>query len=195
MSARRRPALLLIDFFNPLNFGGSPELAARTARIAPRVAALRRRCHATRWPVIYANDNFGQWRSNFSEVVRSCLSRKGPIAEIAEFLAPTSRDISVLKPRHSAFFGTPLEFLLEDLDVDTLVMTGVAADSCVLHTALDAHVREYRVWVPRDCVASRTDRWRDRALEQMARAAKANVAASTVDLRTGVGKAGRSPAR
>ena len=69
-------------------------------------------------------------------------------------MRPDRRDYFILKPKHSAFFSTPLELLLEHLGARTLILTGLLADSCILFTAQDAHLRGYRVVVPSDCVAA-----------------------------------------
>jgi nicotinamidase-related amidase len=90
----------------------------------------------------------------------------------------TSDDYPVLKPRHSAFYGTPLEFLFDELGVRALIITGIAADNCVLFTAHDAYLRRLELWIPRDCVASVRDEDRSRALLHMRRVLKADVRAS-----------------
>jgi nicotinamidase-related amidase len=139
--------------------------------------------------VIYANDNIGRWASQFTEVVRSCAERGGPSAQLAQLLAPEEGDLSILKPRHSAFYGTPLEFLLEALRAECLIVTGLAADSCVLFTACDAFLRGYAVWVPPDCVASETEAGTRRALAQIAATAKVYVGSSRLPLARGVEQA------
>jgi nicotinamidase-related amidase len=175
VSRTRRTALLLIDFMNPLDFVGAKALAQRAVAAARHAAALKARLSAARVPVIYANDNFGRWESNFEAVVEHCRSRGGASARMAELLAPSRGDRSILKPRHSAFFGTPLEFLLDELSVERLVLAGLSADSCIMFTAHDAYLRKYDLWVPGNCVASERDADRRAALAHMARTLKADV--------------------
>ena len=174
----RRTALLLIDFMNPLDFEGAERMAPFAMRAAEHAARLCAKMRAEGSPVIYANDNFGRWEADFHAVVRTCEQRGGASAAMARLLAPRPGDRSVLKPRHSAFFGTPLEFLLDELDVAHLVLTGLAADSCIMFTAHDAYLREYDLWIPADCVASEQDDWREDALAYMARVLKARIDAS-----------------
>jgi nicotinamidase-related amidase len=174
LSRRSRTALLLIDFMNPLEFDGARSMAPRALRAAARAAALRNGMHAKRQPVIYANDTFGRWEADFAAIVDYCASRGGASAKMAALLAPSSQDRSVLKPRHSAFFGTPLEFLLDELGVERLVLAGLAADSCIMFTAHDAYLRKYALWIPEDCVASERDVYR-----RMSRVLKASTHAST----------------
>ena len=171
----RRSALLLIDFMNPLDFDGAKALAPRALKAASCTAKLKARMRAQRSPVIYANDNFGRWEADFNAIVADCERRGGASSAMANLLAPTADDRSVLKPRHSAFFGTPLEFLLAELGVHRLVLTGLAADSCVMFTAHDAYLRQYDLWIPADCVASEKDAWRRDALAYMARVLKADT--------------------
>ena len=171
----KRTALLLIDFMNPLDFDGAQSLAPRALKAARRAALLKKRMVASRAPVIYANDTFGRWESDFDAIVAECERRGGESAAMAKLLAPTRDDRSVLKPRHSAFFGTPLDFLLDELGVARLVLAGLAADSCIMFTAHDAYLRKYELWIPADCVASEKDAWRRDALAYMARVLKART--------------------
>lgn len=171
----RCTALLLVDFMNPLDFDGAEDMAPHAVKAARQAARLRERMRAERAPIIYANDNFGRWESDFAAVVAECERRGGASATMAKLLAPQPGDRSILKPRHSAFFGTPLEFLLDELRVSRLVLAGLAADSCIMFTAHDAYLRKYELWIPGDCVASEHDAWRRDALAYMARVMKANV--------------------
>jgi nicotinamidase-related amidase len=172
-------ALLIIDFFNPFIANVGRGYAAAALRAAVRTARLKARLRATKVPVIYANDNFGNWESEFSSLVERCRALPGAAGEIAALLAPVAGDRSILKPRHSAFFETPLPFLLGTLGVRRLILTGIAADSCITFTAHDAHVREFRVWVPSDCVASPSIPRTRAALAQLRRVLDASVASST----------------
>jgi nicotinamidase-related amidase len=173
--ARRRRALLLIDFMNPFDFDGGAALAPRALMAARRTARLREKMRAAHVPVVYANDNFGRWEADFAAVIAHCRRQGGASAQIANLLAPAPGERSILKPRHSAFFGTPLEFLLDELRIDELVLTGIAADSCIMFTAHDAYLRKYALWVPGDCVASEQDAYRRAALAYMTRTLKADV--------------------
>lgn len=58
------------------------------------------------------------------------------------------------KVRYSAFYGTPLDALLRARGIDTVVLTGVCTDICVMHTAVDAYNLSYHIEVPVSCVAS-----------------------------------------
>lgn len=183
-SARPKPragrrALVLVDFINLFDFPHSEKLARRALKAAQRTAKLKQRMAAAKSPIIYANDNFGHWRSEFSRLVEDCLARGGVSAEIARILHPEPDDFVVLKPRHSAFYGTPLEFLLEELQVDSLVVTGLSLDICVFATAQDAYVRKFKLWVPSDCVAADTSEHEQHALDHLERTMKADTRAST----------------
>jgi nicotinamidase-related amidase len=118
-------------------------------------------------PVIYVNDNHGQWHSDRSRIVDHC--RTGAGRRIIARLAPKPDDYFVIKPQFSGFYATNLPVLLPTLGVSRLILTGIAADICVLFTAADAHMRDYALWVPADAVASSEVRHRDWALGIMAK--------------------------
>jgi nicotinamidase-related amidase len=147
-------AVLLIDVINDFSFEGAERLIRAAHRASRRIEVLSRRAREARVPVIYVNDNFGRWRSDFATTIAQCTKPELPGRRICQRLHPQSGDYFILKPQHSAFFSTPLELLLEHLHVHTLVMTGFAANLCVVFTANDAHMRGYRLVVPSDCTAS-----------------------------------------
>jgi len=147
-------ALLLIDVINGLEFPEGEQLLRHALPMARNILALKRRAKEAGIPAIYANDNFGRWQSNFPDLVESCSRPDSRGRELARVLEPDAEDLSVLKPRHSAFYGTPLEFLLVELGVRRLVIVGLVTEMCVLFTAHDAYVRKFDMWIPEDCVAS-----------------------------------------
>ena len=175
LHGRGADALLLIDFMNLFDFPGARALGPRAIRAARHAAPLKARANRRRVPCIFVNDNFGEWTHTFTQLVQTCIDRGGTSNAVAEQLTPTAADISILKPRHSAFYGTPLEFLLDELKVNRLIIAGVAADNCVFATAQDAHVRKFRVWVPSNCVAAESLSIERSVLRQMARTLKANT--------------------
>jgi nicotinamidase-related amidase len=109
--------------------------------MANRLAALKRRARAAGIPTIYINDNFGQWRSDFRQTVSHCTSPRSPGRRVSQRLKPTSHDYFVLKPKHSGFFDTTLDTLLETLRIRRVIVTGIAGNICVLFTANDAYMR------------------------------------------------------
>jgi len=147
--------------------------------MALRLAALKRRTSAAGIPAIYINDNFGQWRSDFRKTVAHCTSRSSPGRRVSTRLKPTSRDYFVLKPKHSGFFGTTLDTLLETLRIRRVILTGIAGNICVLFTANDAYMRDYQLFVPADCIVSNTAADNDHALRQIATVLKGDITDSS----------------
>ena len=166
-ASTRSTALLLIDMINTLDFDGGRALLKQALPAAQRIARLKQRAAEAGMPVIYANDNYGQWRSDFRQVVALCGRQDARGEPLVRILAPGPDDYFVLKPRHSAFHQTALSLLLQDLGVRRLILTGVAADNCVLATATDARVHDFDLLVPADCVASETRERTRRALAQL----------------------------
>ncbi|WIG56168.1 MAG: Nicotinamidase [Rhodanobacteraceae bacterium] len=161
-------AVLIIDVINDFAFPGSDQLLQQMPRVVRAIDALRRRADAAQRPVIHVNDNFGRWRSNFEQVIEYCRREGAPGAAIAGQLKPRGTDYFVLKPGQSGFYQTPLPTLLRHLKVSNLVLAGVAGDQCVLTTAIDAHIRDFGLWVPEDATASITPRRNRRALDHVA---------------------------
>jgi nicotinamidase-related amidase len=172
-------ALLLIDVINDLAFEGSSALVAQAEPMASRLAALKRRAAVAGVPTLYINDNFGKWRSDFRQTVEHCTSRSSPGRMVSRRLRPTARDYFVLKPKHSGFFDTTLDTLLEALRVRRVILTGIAGNICVLFTANDAYMRDLKIFAPCDCIVSNTAAENDHALRQIENVLKGNVTEST----------------
>ena len=172
---QHRQVLLLVDVINDMVFPGSSALVSQAVPMARRLAKLKARAKARGVPCIYCNDNFGRWRSDFRSLVSHCVRDDVPGRPVATLLQPDEDDYFILKPRHSAFFATPLELLLRDLEADTLVIAGIAGNICVLFSANDAYIRGYRVVVPSDCIASNTRADTRRAIQQMRTVLRADV--------------------
>ncbi|MCC6509638.1 MAG: cysteine hydrolase [Pirellulaceae bacterium] len=168
-------ALVLIDVINDLEFPGGEELLQHALPMAKKIQALKYKAIDAQVPIIYVNDNFGKWRSDFSAQVKHCLSDRVRGRPIVEMLEPGSDDYFVLKPKHSGFFSTTLDTLLEHLGCRRLVLTGLAAEVCVLFTANDAYMRDFHLIVPSDCVASICEDNTRYALQQMKSVLKADI--------------------
>ena len=175
-------ALLLIDVINPLDFPEADQLLRYALPAAEQLARSEARAKRRRIPVIYANDNFGRWRSDLAAVVDRCLLPDCKGKQLVELLHPDPDDYFVLKPKHSVFYSTALDTLLRYLGTRRLILGGFAGNICVLFTANDAYMRDFELFVPADCVASNTQEENDAALEQMARVLKCDVRpASAID--------------
>lgn len=177
-------ALLLIDVINDLGFDRADELLAAALPMARKIATLKREAARLQIPTIYVNDNFGQWKSDFRHTVEHCCADDSRGREVSRALQPEASDFFVLKPKHSGFYATTLDVLLEYLRIDTLIITGIAANICVLFTANDAYMRDYRLFVPLDCVASNTAEETEYSLRQMKNVLKADTRPSAeIDLK------------
>lgn len=172
-------ALVLIDVINDLEFEEGEELLKQALPMAEKLAELKKRAKEKGIPVIYVNDNFGRWQSNFLKLVDHCLEDGVRGKPIVELLRPDEDDYFVLKPKHSAFYSTTLDVLLEYLGARTLILTGLAGNICVLFTANDAYMRDFHLVIPSDCIASNNTEENNYALEQMRTIVKADTAPST----------------
>jgi nicotinamidase-related amidase len=174
-----RAAVLIIDVINDFSFESGDRLLRNFRPCVPRIRKFLATARRRRVPVLYVNDNFRRWRDSLPEIMRRATRAGLDGVDVVTALAPQPTDYFILKPRHSGFLGTPLEALLGALRIRSLVLAGVATDSCVLFTACDAHMRGYRVVVGSDGVAATTKTRHDNALAVM----RASFAAATPRLR------------
>ncbi|MBC7789953.1 MAG: cysteine hydrolase [Anaerolineae bacterium] len=172
-------ALLLIDVINDLEFDDGQALLEQARPMATALSRLKRQAKAQGIPVVYVNDNFGKWQSDLRKLIEHCFEDDVRGREIVEKLRPDDDDYFVLKPKHSGFFSTTLDTLLDYLQVHTVILTGVATNICVLFTANDAYMRDLRLVVPSDCVAANDADVHTYAIEQMRMVLKADIRPST----------------
>ncbi|HEX8382781.1 MAG TPA: isochorismatase family cysteine hydrolase [Sphingomonas sp.] len=168
-------ALLIIDMLNTLDFAGGEAMLPAATAAADAIRALRDKADAAGVPVVYVNDNYDQWHSERSRLVELCAAEDSLGRPLAERLAPRPDDYFVIKPQFSGFYSTNLPVLLPRLAASRLILTGVAADICILFTAADAHMREYELWVPEDAVAATDPKRTSWALEIMRDSMKADT--------------------
>ena len=172
-------ALLIIDVINDLEFEGAELIGRYIPPMAKRLSELKHRAKEAKIPVIYANDNYGIWQSNFNKIIDRCLQQNVRGTPLVKLLKPDEDDYFVLKPKHSGFYSTTLEVLLEHLGTRTVIITGIAGDICVLFTANDAYMRDYKVYVPSDCCASNEASDNDHVLSLMEHILKADIRPSS----------------
>src|SRR5205085_2532344 len=172
-------ALLLIDVINDLDFPEANQLLRYARPMAKKLLWLKKRAKKVGVPVIYVNDNFGRWRSDFRRQVVHCLRESSRGHQIVALLRPDDDDYFVLKPKHSGFFSTTLETLLRYLGSKKLILTGIAGNFCVLFTANDAYMRDYELMIPSDCTASNTAEENRKALDLMRKFLKADTRPSS----------------
>lgn len=170
-------ALLLIDVLTTFQFPHGEAILKHAVRMRDALVTLKARAREAGIPVLYVNDNFGDWRSEKEVLMGRCLEAKG--AEFVQPLLPDSEDYFVLKPMHSAFYMTPLEVLLQHLEVETLILTGLTSNSCITVTAHDANMRGFDIYIPPDCSCARSVREHDQALSQLEAMVGAHLRPST----------------
>lgn len=166
-------ALLLIDVLTTFQFPDGDAILRGALAMRDALVKLKARARAAGVPVLYVNDNFGDWRSEKEVLLGRCLEAKG--GPFVRPLLPDSEDYFVLKPLHSAFYMTPLEVLLRHLEVETLILTGLTSNSCITVTAHDANMRGFNIYIPPDCSCARNPEEHRQALAQLEAMAGANL--------------------
>ena len=181
---KSKTVLLLIDVINDFDFTEGEELLRLALPVGRNIAELKKRTREAGIPSVYVNDNFGKWQSDFKKIVAHCKGEKSKGKPFVELLSPDDDDYFVLKPKNSGFYSTTLDLLLTHLAAKNVILTGIAGNNCVFFTANDAYMRDYKVFVPSDCVVSNTEEENAHALKQMEIVLKADTTiASKLDLK------------
>ena len=169
-------ALLIIDMINDFQFNYGPILAKQAEDISHNISSLKNRAKSKGCPIIYINDHYQLWQADFQKIAKKCRNQYSE--HIIHRLYPEDDDFFLIKPKHSAFYGTALNTLLYSLNIKDLIITGIAGNICVLFTANDAYMREYNLTIPADCIASKTVEDNNFALRMMENTLKAAISKS-----------------
>jgi nicotinamidase-related amidase len=181
---KSKTVLLIIDMISDFEFENGEKLYPHAERMAKNLAELTQKARKAKIPVIYVNDNFGKWRSDFKKQLKHSQSKSLRGHKIARLLAPKRNDYFVLKAKHSAFYSTTLDILLDYLGAETLILKGVATDICILFTANDAYMRDFKLFIPRDCVAANDEKTNEETLKYLERILRADTRQSNeIDLK------------
>jgi nicotinamidase-related amidase len=167
-------AVVVVDMLNPYAHEDADLLEKSVEKIVTPLAGLIRRAHRREdVELVFVNDNHGDFAATQQDLQRRALDGRRP--DLVKPLLPPADCAFLPKVRHSAFFGTPLEYLLHREGIDTVVLAGQVTEQCVLYSALDAYVREFSVRVARDCVAHIHTDLADAALRMMRRNMRAEI--------------------
>lgn len=176
----KKEALLVIDMLNDFVLPGAPLEVPETRNVIPAIRREIDRAHAEARPVIYICDAHEPDDKEFSKFRWPAHAVKGTQgAQVIEELKPVAHDIVITKNTYSGFFGTNLDQTLKGLGVDSLRLTGCVTHICVMFTASDAVLRDYKVTVVEDGVAGITKEDHDAAIRIMK-----NVMGVVVEQRT-----------
>ena len=159
-------AVLVIDMLNAYRHEDAELLVPNVAEIIdPMVGLISMARERDDVDLIYVNDNYGDFTADHTDIVRSALHGERP--DLVEPIAPDEGALFLQKVRHSAFYASSLDYLLDRREARTLILTGQVTEQCILYTALDAYVRHFPVVVAPDAVAHIDPELRDAALTMM----------------------------
>jgi nicotinamidase-related amidase len=180
--------VLALDLISDFSFPDGPRVRRALKRRGAAIQSLLDAARHHGVSVIYVNDNPGAWRSDSAGLIERCTRPTLAGAALVTALKPRDGDEIVLKPRHSAFFGTPLAALLDDHGVDMLILCGASTESCIWMTACDAYTRGYALVVPEDTMAGAFPRATRAALTGLREVMGARVPEEAASLRFSRGR-------
>jgi len=162
-----RTALLVVDMLNPYDHEDAEKLAESVEEQLPQMLELRdRAARAGDTLTIHVNDNYERWDAMREDLIRSALDGRRP--DLVEPLLPDKAAPFIAKGRHSIFYQTSVDHLLQVQGVERLVLCGQVTEQCIQYSALDAYMRGFEVIVPSDAVAHIQPGWARAALDMMA---------------------------
>jgi nicotinamidase-related amidase len=137
--------LLIIDALNDFQHEDGDRLLAS---FRDRVEGLREalaHARAERVPVVYVNDNFGDWSGDRAALI--ARAERGEGGHLIAAIAPSEQEPLIFKPRYSAFDHTPLELLLRELGVERLLLAGGSTEGCIVQSGIDARELGFKVTI------------------------------------------------
>jgi nicotinamidase-related amidase len=169
-------ALIVVDMLNSYEHEDADALIASVRETVSPMQALIGEAHERAIPIVYVNDNYGDWTATRETLSQRALA--GAERSLVEPVLPPDDVAFVTKARHSIFYETPLDYLLRSQGLKRIVLAGQVTEQCILYSALDAYVRHYSIVVPRDAVAHIHEDLAEAALTMMQTNMRAHVARS-----------------
>ncbi|WP_100011748.1 cysteine hydrolase family protein [Lentibacillus sediminis] len=166
-------AVLFVDVINDFDFEGGEDLLRHTNEVLPNIIKLKEFAREHDLPTIYVNDHYGLWQADYHKLIDHCRNQANE--HIIDALHPSEDDYFLIKPQHSAFFQTPLQSLLNEINKTHLIMAGFAGDICILFSAKDAYMYGFKMTIPENCMASEEPEGTEYALYLMRTVMKANI--------------------
>lgn len=166
-------ALIVVDMLNAYDHEDADLLLGSVRKALPAMQRLVERARHEEVPIVYVNDNYGDWSACRPELVERAVAGRAP--DLVEPIAPGEGTWFITKARHSVFYETQLEYLLREQEIERIVLVGQVTEQCILYSALDAYVRRFAVAVPRDAVAAIHADLADAALRMMGRNMRADI--------------------
>ena len=171
-------AVLVIDMMNTYDHADADRLAPNVEAIVDPLGVLIERARGRDdVDLIYVNDNYGDFTASPADLIDNAVNGQRP--DLVRPVAPNGKCRFLTKVRHSAFYATPLDYLLGRLKTDCVVLTGQVTEQCILYTALDAYIRHLEVIVPEDAVAHIYDDLGEASLQMMRRNMGARLVTTT----------------
>ncbi len=168
-----KSALIVVDMLNEYGHEDAEILVENVRAALPAMRRLVDRAAEEDTPVVYVNDNYGDWGAGRPEIVERAIA--GRAGDLVEPIAPAEGAWFISKARHSIFYETQLEYLLREQEIERVVLVGQVTEQCILYSALDAYVRHFAVAVPCDAVAGIHADLADAALRMMKRNMRADI--------------------
>jgi nicotinamidase-related amidase len=151
-----KPAIIIVDMVKDnLKVGSSHPITQEAMAILPHLQRLLKEGRKRKIPIVFACDSFMQGDFIFKGKMKVHSLRGTKGSEVADELMPEPTDIILPKRRFSAFFKTDLDMTLRVLGADTIAVTGITTEGCVLMTAMDGLCHDFSVIILEDCCASR----------------------------------------
>jgi nicotinamidase-related amidase len=164
-SVGSKTALIVVDMLNRYEHEDAEPLIASVREALPAMRGLLERAREAGTPIVYVNDNYGDWSAGRRELSKRALD--GAVPPLVEPIVPEEEVAFLVKARHSVFFETQLDYMLRHQDVGRIVLVGQVTEQCILYSALDAYVRHYSIVIPRDAVAHIHEDLAEAALRMM----------------------------
>jgi nicotinamidase-related amidase len=157
--------LIVVDMLNPYEHEDAERLTDSVQRMLDDLRALIAAAREEGLRIVYVNDNHGDWTAGPKDIAQRALAGARP--ELVDPVLPPGDAPFIVKARHSIFYETLLEYLLQREEINRLVLAGQVTEQCILYSALDGYVRHFEVVIPTDAVAHIDERLAQAAIRMM----------------------------
>jgi nicotinamidase-related amidase len=144
-------AVIVVDMLNRYEHEDADSLCDSVEQSLPTMCEIVDSARRGDMPLVYVNDNYGNWAASRTELSESALDGRRP--SLIEPIVPQDGVAFVTKARHSIFYETQLDYMLRERGISRVLLVGQVTEQCILYSAVDAYVRHYEIVVPANAVA------------------------------------------
>ena len=153
-----KTALLIVDMVRDFTDPDGLVFYPENRKILPEIKEVLELCRSKNCLIVYLRhcNRVGKFDKKAATMRTNCIEGTFGV-EIDPMLEVKPEDYIIQKRRYSGFFGTDLDLVLRENNIENLIVVGTKTNCCIRATVTDAFYYNYEPYVVRECVATNSE--------------------------------------